>query len=172
VIENIARRTKLQPCGRSVEVLCGELQNLSGIVTPAQIHHYIKTFEQYARTVIGARFELGIEIAEDFGPVPGGYISLLFDFFIECAMNLSSIGEGRQSVQLHLSEVRRHTQFSYIVTEIKFRASAGVTVSRLSEELSQVRRLIEEYCGALSIDAAFDERITLRVLLPVISWSF
>jgi hypothetical protein len=170
--ENVVNRSKREVFERPLIGLSEELQDLSSVVTPAQIHHYVKTFEQYARTVIGARCELGIEIAEDLGPVPSDYLALVLDILIECSRLLGSTVEAVQFVKLRLSEVRKHPQFSYIVIEIKYCDPSGDTGQGLSQELSGVRGQIEEYCGAFFIDAAFGEQVTIRVLLPIVSWVY
>jgi hypothetical protein len=144
-------------------------QARSGVINPEQIHDLLTIYQASARKSLGTEFDLGIEIAENLGPIPCDYANLLFKVFYECVKYIGKSSNGSPSVEVRLSEVRKHTQLSFVVLEVGNRDSEQVRPRKLSEELLQLRESTEQWNGFLVIDETSHDKTLFRAALPIVS---
>ena len=140
----------------------------SGVIVPRQIHRLLIAHQGSARRTDGAAIDLGIEIAENLGPIPRDYANLLIVILRECVRYIGGRSNGSPSVEVRLSEVQRHAQLSFVVLGVGNRGSERAVARRLSEELLRLRGCTEQLNGSLVIDEACHDKTVFRVALPII----
>jgi hypothetical protein len=150
---------------------CSPQVNLirSDVIAPVQMHQLLTSCRASARSTIGTELDLGIEIAESFGPIPRDYAHLMLEILCECVKHIGDRGNDPPSVEIRLSEVTINAQVTFAVLEVRSRNLEPIRPGTLSKKLLNLRDRIEELNGFLVNDNAFRDKSVFRVALPIVS---
>jgi hypothetical protein len=142
----------------------------SGMMDPAQMHDLLTNYQTLARKTLGTESDLGIEVAENLGPIPRDYANLLVEILHECVKYIGRRSNGPPTVEVRLFETRKHAQLSFVTLEVGNRNSEQPVPRKFSEDLLQLRERTEQWNGFLVIDGASHDKTVFRIALPIVSF--
>lgn len=141
----------------------------SDVIAPVQMHQLLTSCRASARSPIGTELDLGIEIAENFGPIPRDYAHLMLEILCECVSYIGERSKGSPSMEIRLSEVTINAQVTFAVLEVRNRNLEPIRPGTLSKKFLNLRDRIEELNGFLVNDKSFRDKSVFRVALPIVS---